>query len=545
MNIVLYKNTAENIRIDKSNYLTDILNLSGTLRKSSNILNPTFEVQSTELITSNYCYIEEFNRYYFITDIVSVRNGLFRITCTVDVLMTYKDYFLNETAMIGRGTLSSNVGKDIVDPLLPFKSNMNIDNTLIENVGLVTGGLVGSFVCIIALIGQNVTSDISATPFDGYYSTTPDGQYSGLNRTYKYYAIINDEANLDIILREIMGKSEYASFVGGIWLYPIRKDYIRNLSDSQIVEEISFGYNDNYTIGAGSENSVYLLNQSNSIEWTSDDFVFNRKFNDFRDYEPYSIYEIFIPYYGFVGISSYHILNKTLRFKYLVDATNGSCRVVITSNDFKVPNNTDTRTIVTSVEFKLGQSIPVNYTNFSDVERNSLTNKISLTTGIIGSVIQAGAGAASVGMGLAAEATQFVANASIDPITGMSNTLAQSNGGYVRTGANGLTGIVNSVGSYLANEVKNVERGVVIQSGESYLSYMTPNALILRVTSAEANIDIDTFNSLLGREIKSIMNISDLDNGFFTVDEIFLKMPTATISEIKSLYDHLRSGVIK
>ena len=98
VNITFYKSIAEKRRIDKTNYLTLILDTEGELKENTSILNPVFNIRVAAPSTGvydfnncNYCYIAEFERYYFITDITVLAHGLYRIACHVDVLMSNKE----------------------------------------------------------------------------------------------------------------------------------------------------------------------------------------------------------------------------------------------------------------------------------------------------------------------------------------------------------------------------------------------------------------------------------------------------------------------
>ena len=87
MNITLYINNSEKNKIGKN--LTNDFSLSGTLRDTTNIINPVILIELNEIGNYNYCYINEFNRYYFITDITVIRTGLFAISLIVDVLESF------------------------------------------------------------------------------------------------------------------------------------------------------------------------------------------------------------------------------------------------------------------------------------------------------------------------------------------------------------------------------------------------------------------------------------------------------------------------
>lgn len=95
MDIKLYKNHSEKNKITKT--LTGEAEYTGTLRDETSVINPTVLIHATNLSLYNYAYIPEFHRYYFIRDIVSVRNELWRVSMSVDVLMSFKDdiYDLN------------------------------------------------------------------------------------------------------------------------------------------------------------------------------------------------------------------------------------------------------------------------------------------------------------------------------------------------------------------------------------------------------------------------------------------------------------------
>lgn len=88
--ISLFKTASENNRVVKT--LTDEKQLSGELRNQTSVLNPSIRIESADNIsTYNYAYISEFGRYYYITDIVSVRTNCWIVSLKCDVLMSYKD----------------------------------------------------------------------------------------------------------------------------------------------------------------------------------------------------------------------------------------------------------------------------------------------------------------------------------------------------------------------------------------------------------------------------------------------------------------------
>lgn len=68
---------------------------SGTLREETSVISPVILMELENPSGYNYAYIPEFGRYYFISDMVSVRKGLWRISMKVDVLESFKNYILD------------------------------------------------------------------------------------------------------------------------------------------------------------------------------------------------------------------------------------------------------------------------------------------------------------------------------------------------------------------------------------------------------------------------------------------------------------------
>lgn len=120
-----YTNTAENNRVDKSNFLTSTITLNGVLRESCSIMAPSFNIEVknvSSVLNSNYVYIPVFRRYYFITDITSLYKNIWRVSCSCDVLMSFKDSIYQLEGIIARNENDYN--------------NMIADSEIVTEVGL-------------------------------------------------------------------------------------------------------------------------------------------------------------------------------------------------------------------------------------------------------------------------------------------------------------------------------------------------------------------------------------------------------------------------
>lgn len=97
MDIVFYTNeSAENV-VDKN--LTEVNTYSGYLRSQCSILNPIIMIEDS-IIEGNYFYISEFDRYYYLTEVVSIRTGLWEVHGRVDVLQSFGDTIKQNDAVL-------------------------------------------------------------------------------------------------------------------------------------------------------------------------------------------------------------------------------------------------------------------------------------------------------------------------------------------------------------------------------------------------------------------------------------------------------------
>lgn len=124
MVIKLYKNYSDNRAINKS--IKNEIKLTGTLRNTDvSIIDPDILIEQNEKIFNyNYAYIPEFKRYYYIQNIISVRNNLLMVSMHCDVLMSFKKEFLGNNGYIDNSQKYANMYLN--DSKLPVQQNTEI-----------------------------------------------------------------------------------------------------------------------------------------------------------------------------------------------------------------------------------------------------------------------------------------------------------------------------------------------------------------------------------------------------------------------------------
>lgn len=125
----MYRNKSEPNKVVKE--IDFVVGLNGELKESTSIINPTIKIAYDGVVDFNYCYIPEFQRYYFITDIVSARRGIWSLEMRVDVLMSFKEEIRQLTAVIERNEFEYN--SYLPDECVPSRCNPVYVYTEVEN----------------------------------------------------------------------------------------------------------------------------------------------------------------------------------------------------------------------------------------------------------------------------------------------------------------------------------------------------------------------------------------------------------------------------
>lgn len=100
MTIILYVNKSDSNHVYKN--IEELVTLSGALRDTSSIISPTIAVEDPNALVANYAYIQEFRRYYYIENVSVTPTGLYTLSLSVDVLMSFKNYFTQLSGIIAR-----------------------------------------------------------------------------------------------------------------------------------------------------------------------------------------------------------------------------------------------------------------------------------------------------------------------------------------------------------------------------------------------------------------------------------------------------------
>ena len=527
MKITFYNNTSENNKVDKN--LTFIIELEGTLRGSSSITSPVIDVEfengtittNFEIVTGddysevlangdeialsfvenvihcNYAYIDEFERYFFVNDIIALNNRLFRFMLSIDVLMSHKDKFRQLEGFITRNEFEYN--KLIRDDLVSFYYDKQIfermfakgsavDTTFVSNENVYYKNYT---ICVIndsSIINNTGIVENKPTWKMPNVSAFTSGIYNQ-NATYGTSAL-----ELSFLTKKIFNDDTLKSYIISVNAFPfapktkVNSEWLR-LGNTTLEEESE---DDEITFEGV---RVYGLNFPQGSFHTIADFTYKVENPSFLDYEPYTEYEIYLPYLSYVKIPADKFVNKRIKVSYAVNYQDGSAQVFIIS-DYDV--------IYTS-NCQIGVQIALNSTNALEVKNNNISNGINLGLGLMGGAIGV---------------------ATCNPLAVATSVLSVS----------------KSVASFVQNQNTNYElgSGAINSSNLGRFGYTD---VYVRFTKLKPRSYDDKYFKFKGRPLNEVKYLKDV-HGFTIINDIHLEYFDATTSEKTLLLDFFKNGVI-
>ena len=126
MEVQFYYNSSDDRVINKTLILGGTY--SGQARDEINIMEPVIRFEDEEVMRFNYAYIPELQRYYKISSITAFREGLYDISFSVDVLMSFRRHILQLSAIVDKQTMSEN-GDEYIDD-----ASLVMDNVMFTTV---------------------------------------------------------------------------------------------------------------------------------------------------------------------------------------------------------------------------------------------------------------------------------------------------------------------------------------------------------------------------------------------------------------------------
>lgn len=512
-NLVLFHVEESEININKTlSWPED--SVQGNFRGDVNLVTPIIDIQRNTYLTVehylkyNYCFIYNFQRYYFIRNVDIIEGNIIRYYLEEDVLYTFASLIKNQTAHILRNEYSYD---NYIDDHLKTKSDLTIYNfhgTTTGNVNITYSTKFDNSInrnteynCVINCLTATTTqpnNDVSS------YNVLPDISTEASNDcTSSMIQLVTWTGLQAVVFLLLSVYSSKMTWVKNITILPFLPQKGTNLGTNVLIADQSMAVSQD----------VYLSKYGSRERILHATFTINGIYNDFRDLEPYTSYEVFLPYVGWVKLNGNEILNCVCRVYYAVDYESGNALCYIL--------NVTRNSIIYSSSCSLGVQIGLTKSN---VEQNNIAASThAIETGV--------KSLASVASGL---------------------TLTAATGNPAFLGISAINSASNLIGE-IAHQDTYIDIANV-KAGQGNLSLQLPNELMIKLTISKTVVDPNNNNykHLYGRPCHNCLGTLDDYTGFTTafIDDFVIPNsnddndPLPIKDEVDLIIQKLKDGII-
>lgn len=246
------------------------------LKEACSIKNPKLTL-ATNVFDFDYAYIADFGRYYFVNDVISEANGLVTYVLEEDVMASNKTAIGNTVARIGFSSTGYNI--DIPDPRISVEKDITI-----TAVSTTTN---------FNKIGCYILTTFSGASNNSYGLGTAYAMTEGnMNVVHDF---MGNPTTFQKLINFFKGNPIDAIF-GCIWV-PFNYDN----APGTIAVNMYIGDQDSssagYAIASKVMSGTGLYNAAKYY------ITIPRYYNDFRDYEPYTTAQLYLPGVGCIDIN--------------------------------------------------------------------------------------------------------------------------------------------------------------------------------------------------------------------------------------------------
>lgn len=313
------------------------------LKSATTFQNPTFILQRPMNEMLQFNYAKWADHYYFVDSTTSINAGQTEISCTEDVLATYKNEIGNYSCFIERSSNQTTLANDTM--YIPTNDWVLSTRNVNHKEKIMTSTYSQQYIIRV----------VSRTGVASYYINGDQ-----LNNLLDY---MYTESNFTDVITDAITKLMFDPFkyiVDLKWI-PFVDSAFNNSND----EAIQLGFWDSGVTAKRIDEDT-VVNFSYSFAFDNPLYAIT----DFRYYSPsFSNYFIKLPFIGVVALNPYKI-DESVNALYQFDATSGLCNVFLQSK----------KVVFASYQFQLSVPVQIGYAS---------TNIAQLTTSAV-SLVGAG-----------------------------------------------------------------------------------------------------------------------------------------------------------
>ncbi|MBO7716224.1 MAG: hypothetical protein J6S85_21850 [Methanobrevibacter sp.] len=400
--ILAYLQTSENNVVDKT--LSFVVALYGKFNNVVTYNNIEVDITGYKGQEFNYVFLPVLDRYYYVNSVSFISNELTRLYLKEDVLMSHASLIRNQVCLVTRA--ESTFNNNIADDRYPLKSIKSIEYLTLTNTGsgsLKNTTLKTSFTNSderILVTGVRTIDFIS--PSDRWSvpavagTDLPAISPTLCNSESLYFFSYNDLQYLSVAL---LAQEDLASYIPSAVIMPFDLDVTFDnvgavvlygagfyIKDDALCDDYKFHDKGSYPTGV-SEVLVETTTAGACPYFIIADFTVTAPNNSYLDNEPYSNYEMFVPFVGWISLNSVQILDKRLIVYYTVDFHSGMGTAFVYSV-------TDQK-LLWSSNCQIGVKLDLITTNQAENNRQKQANTLNMIMGMLASAVSIGVGVAS------------------------------------------------------------------------------------------------------------------------------------------------------
>lgn len=320
------------------------------LKSATTFQSPTFILQKPMNDMLQFNYAKWADHYYFIDSTTSINAGQTEISCTEDVLATYKNEISNYTCFIERSRNQTTLANDTM--YIPTNDWVLSTRNVIHKEKIMTSTYSQQYIIRI----------ISRTGVASYYINGDQ-----LNDLLEY---MYTESNFTDVITDAITKLMFDPFKYIVDLKWI--PFVESAFKNNNIEAIQLGFWDSGVMAKRIDEDT-AVNFSYSFAFDNPLYAIT----DFRYYSSsFSNYFIKLPFIGVVALNPYKI-DESVNAVYQFDATSGLCNVFLQSK----------KVIFASYQFQLSVPVQIGYASTNIAQLT--TSAVSLVgSGLQGNIAQ-------------------------------------------------------------------------------------------------------------------------------------------------------------
>lgn len=545
--IYFYTYSGYKKKVDKTSLLSNEEIILGDFLESFNVSELSLTLDyPINAFNWTYCYIPQLQRYYFVTTKESLSKQFSKISLSIDGLMSYKDLiYSQEDVMINRN--ETNYNGYLEDSKFPLENKQTIEYSLVQ------GGTLSNFnftpnqyqniimtcantLTVLTTMQEEFLDLIKTGSNSAQVNTTPGTDFTEFAvapyRSIDFISYKIDKNDLIDVVAQVFAHEELNSYINNVISFPF------TIGSEEIYEFPTDTSYENAILKDGKLqvglNNTPIKNSDGTTKFRSViwyglskrkilfDKTFNKKFTgqlEFLNYAPYSTYELFIPYYGWLDLNPNDILGNRILLYYSVNYMTGEGHVYLY-------NYTKEEYIFDS-DVKIGVKIDIFSTNENALRQQQISNAVNSTLGVLSSVAS-GIVTALVTQNPVAGAIAGISTATIGTTTAITRGVTQANALSVMKRFNG--GAVSSPNFSLYQEQRAIFKHSYMKPIKSTTTYLSDYA------------------KLYGLPLQELKDLSSLRNsGYTEIESIKFNIngnQNITDNELETIVAELKNGVI-